>query len=356
MNTKKWFKNCIIAIVSAIVLIFALVLLVDPFFHYHKPIFKYKLIEPRYINDGISRHFDFDAVITGTSMSQNFKPSQMDVLFGTNSVKMSYEGAGYEELSACLERTLKRNPQVKTVLWTVDHNGLLRTPDWSQYSDYPTYLYDDNPLNDAPYVYNKYILYHALVPDVFMTLKGQDSMSMDEYASWDEPTGINCVYGGKYDDDDILPMEMELSEAEAAQVAQTFDENILSVVQAHPDTTFYIFITPYSMYNWYRLWATGQTYKYIEAQRIATERMLECPNVKLYTFFEHHEVIENLDNYRDEAHYAPWINEQIMNWIYEGEGLVTKENYEERIKTQADYYLNFDYDAWIDEIDDAYEE
>ena len=39
----------------------------DPYFHYHGPFssFSYRLYEERYINDGISRHFNYDAIITG---------------------------------------------------------------------------------------------------------------------------------------------------------------------------------------------------------------------------------------------------------------------------------------------------
>ena len=192
------------------------VVLVDPYFHYHKPFsfFSYRLSEERYINDGILRHFDCNAVITGTSMAQNFKTSEMDALLGTNSVKVPFSGAGYQELSQNLDRALERNGQLKTVLWAIDYNGLLREYDWQKYDDYPGYLYDDNPFNDTMYVFNKSILYHGLLPVVTMSLLGEPGTTMDEYSSWRNETGLAHIMLS-YDRENVkLAKEPEFGEKE----------------------------------------------------------------------------------------------------------------------------------------------
>ena len=124
-QAKKWFINCIVLLASVLLAIAVLVVVIDPYFHYHKPFsfLSYRLFEERYVNDGISRHFDYDAMITGTSMTQNFKTSEMDALFGTNAVKAPFSGAGYQELSNHLIRALQRNEKLKTVVWAIDYNG-----------------------------------------------------------------------------------------------------------------------------------------------------------------------------------------------------------------------------------------
>ena len=57
--------------------------IVDPYFHYHKPLagLEYAIYDERYQNDGIVKHFDYDAILTGTSMTENFKTSEFDALF-----------------------------------------------------------------------------------------------------------------------------------------------------------------------------------------------------------------------------------------------------------------------------------
>ena len=333
-----------------LLLLFVAVLIVDPFFHYHKPIVRYKLTDDlRYLNDGISRHFDFDGVIVGTSMAQNFKCSQFDELFGTKSVKLPYTGAGYEELGESMDRTLNRNPEVRAVLWAVDYNGLLRREDWTQYSDLPTYLYDENPLNDTPYVLNKDMFYHAFLPDIVKTIKKSDNTTMDEYAEKESEYGASMVYQGRH----ILPEidNPEFTPEDEKQVTESFENNIISVINAHPNTTFYLFFTPYSIYNWEGMNAENSINKYISAQRTATKLLLECPNVRLYSFFEHTEIICDLDNYRDEAHYSDEINAQLLEWMAEGEGLLTVDNYEDRIAWQREFYTGFDYDNYFDIIE-----
>lgn len=52
------------------------VIMVDPFFHYHKPdtaTYFYSLDNERSQNDGIIKNFKYDAVITGTSLVENFR-------------------------------------------------------------------------------------------------------------------------------------------------------------------------------------------------------------------------------------------------------------------------------------------
>lgn len=47
---------------------------IDPYFHYRKPNvdgYFYTLYNERSQNNGISKHFDYDALITGTSMTEN---------------------------------------------------------------------------------------------------------------------------------------------------------------------------------------------------------------------------------------------------------------------------------------------
>ena len=344
---RRWFFRCVGILAAAFFAEALLVVIVDPYFHYHKPLpfLSYRLYEERYINDGISRHFDFDAIITGTSMAQNFKPSEMDALFGTHSVKETFSGAGYQELSENLERALKRNPAITTVLWTVDYNGFLRAYDWVQYEDYPTYLYDDNPWNDVSYLFNKDVLYHAVLPNLAMTLKGQPPTTMDEYSSWERETGLHIIMQS-YDRENVSPEpDLTFDEEERRAVTQTIEQNITRVVNQYPDVTFYIFYPPYSICYWDALHIKGTLERQIMAEQTATELLLQCPNVRLYNFFDQYQVVCDPDYYCDDGHYSGEVNSMILRWMAEGTGLVTKENYRDKIQTELEFYLNFDYDS-----------
>ena len=350
---KKWFQKCIRGLLLLLVLIVAVVVFVDPYFHYHKPFdfMSYRLYEERYINDGIGRHFDYDAIITGTSMAQNFKPSEMDALFGTRAVKMPFSGAGYEELSENLDRALARNGNVKMVLWAVDFNGLLRSYDWQQYENYPTYLYDDNPFNDVSYVLNKSILYHGVMPNALMSLTGQPRTTMDEYSSWVNETGLEHIMLS-YDRNHVnIPATVDFGDTEKQTVIQTIENNFVDLIEKYPDTEFYLFYTPYSICYWDALNIKGTIQRQTEAEKLATEMLLKYPNVKLYNFFDQYEVICNPDYYNDDGHYSAEINSRILGWMAEGTGLLTQDNYEERLKEEQNFYLSYDYDSIYRELE-----
>ena len=347
MESAKWLKKCIAALVGSVVLIFVLCFVFDPYFHFHKPFsfVSYRLYDERYTNDGISRHFDYNAIVTGTSMAQNFKTSEMDSIFGTQSVKETFSGAGYQELSQNLERALKRNADLKTVIWTIDYNGLIRDKNWTQYEGYPTYLYDDDPWNDTEYVYNKSIFYHGVLTNIVKTVLRQPSTSMDEYSAWNKETGLQHIMQSYDRWEEKASMEQGLSAEEREMVIENIKENIVDLVDQYSDTTFYLFYTPYSICFWDFQNQEGLMLRQFEAEQIATELLLECPNVRLYNFFDKYDIICNLNNYRDKEHYSAEINSRILSWIKADEGLVTKENYMDKLEAEKEFYLNYDYES-----------
>lgn len=335
------------ALAGVILAMLVLFWIFDPYFHFHKPFsfVSYRLYNERYINDGISRHFDYNAIITGTSMAQNFKTSEADALFGVKSVKETFSGSDYKELSQNLGRALSRNKDLKTIIWTMDSNALLRDKDFTAYEGYPTYLYDDNPWNDVKYVFNKDVWYHGVLVNIARTLKGMPSTTFDEYSSWEKETGYEHVMANYDRWEEKAPEAPPLSAGDAEMVRGNISQNFIELVNKYPDTTFYIFYTPYSICWWDFMNQEGMINYYLDAELIATELFLECPNVRLYNFHDQYDVITNLDNYRDKEHYSSEINSMILEWMASGKGLVTKENYGQRHEREKEYYLNYDYEC-----------
>lgn len=345
---KRWFIKCIVFLVSVLVLITMLVVIVDPYFHFHKPFsfISYRLYDERYINDGISRHFDYDAIITGTSMAQNYKVSELNELFGVNAVKETFSGAGFQEITDNLDRALKRNPNIKKVFYSLDYNGLIREYDWCKYLDeYPTYLYDDNVVNDVRYIFNKTVLYHGVLTDVMMTIKGQPSTTMDEYSSWDKELGLEYILN-QYNREDIYGyLKPTLEEREEKIVRQNIQTNLIELANRYPNVEFYMFYSPYSIIYWDDLMMDNAIERQLMAEEVADEMLLKCKNIKLYNFNDQYDIITNLDNYRDKEHYGAHINSSILKWISEDTGLLNEDNYMERVMEERSFFMNYDYDS-----------
>ena len=114
MTAAKWTRNFILLLALLLVSCMMMTAVIDPFFHYHAPLagFYYKLDNERSQNNGIIRHFDYDAVITGTSVTENFKTSEFDRLFHAKAIKVSFSGATYKEIGenlrlACSTRKVR---------------------------------------------------------------------------------------------------------------------------------------------------------------------------------------------------------------------------------------------------------
>ena len=176
------------------------------------------------------------------------------------------------------------------------------------------------------------------------TVTGQPKTTMDEYSAWDKETGLKYIMESYERWDEKAPMAEALEPEEREMVAANINENFVDLVNQYPNTTFYIFITPYSICFWDFLNQEGLMLRQFEAEQIATELLLACPNVKLYNFNDQYEVICNLDYYRDKEHYSPEVNSMILRWLKSGEGLVTKENYLQRLEQEKQFYLQYDYE------------
>lgn len=328
-----------------------LVYSVDPFFHYHAPRadLYYPFTNERYDSDGILWHFDYDAVITGTSMTECFRPSQLDALFNTRSVKVPSYGASYHEISQRLRRGF-RTHGIRMVVWGLDQDKMIRDPEWMRddLGDYPYYLYDDNPFNDVKYLLNKEVLFEKVIPILENKRDGAAGGhdGFDDYVNWSE----HVAYGpdeALEDFEDFTPADAAdlkaLTPEEEQMVRGNVDENVASLAAAHPDTLFCLFLTPYSVVYWGQESHDGTLDRQLAAERILLEELMPYANVLVLSYNNCPEVIENLDNYRDALHYGGWINDRILEDFATQSWCIRPENLNEYLEEESHYLHSFDY-------------
>ncbi|MCM1027880.1 MAG: hypothetical protein NC432_15760 [Roseburia sp.] len=176
MKASVWNKIVLGATGGILALVAAVTAWIDPFLHYHAPLagLQYPLKDERYQNDGIMRNFSYDAIITGTSMCQNFRVSEFDELWGTTAIKVCYSGGSYKEIDESVRRALEYQNDVRYVLRSLDSNRLNYPADQNEYEGYPTYLYDRNPFNDVNYLLNKEVV-PKTVAVINYTRSGQET-------------------------------------------------------------------------------------------------------------------------------------------------------------------------------------
>lgn len=348
MEAKKWTIRTLCLLISVLIFISAITVIIDPFFHYHKPLsfLQYPFFNERYINDGITKHFEYDSIITGTSMTQNFKTSEFDKLWNTESIKVSFSGASYKEVNDILTQAFSKNSDIKYVLRSLDYSYLLKDKDHMRFDFdyYPRYLYDKNPFNDVKYILNKAVFKNDLEVLMF-TKNGNHSPTFDEYGNWygEYTFGKEAILKDHIRAD--IKEEQQLTSDQKLIIEDSIRQNVLSLTRKHPNTTFYLFFTPYSILYWDSLKRGGTLDLNVEAEKTAIELLINEKNIQLYSFTNNFELTCNLDNYKDVAHYSQDVNSQILKWIKNGDYRITKSNYLGYLDEIRNYYNNYDYDS-----------
>lgn len=360
INFRKWFISIMVTIWGILITVVVMVVYVDPFFHYHSAVdgLNYSLTistknDPgyleRYVNDGIAKHFQYDAFITGTSMAENFSTDELDDLFGTNSVKMTFSGASYKEINDNCRVALENNKNVKMVIRCLDYSSFFSDVNEMKHeaSYYPQYLYNKNIFDDANYFLNKDVVVFSgnILYSTFMDTK-EDSLNFNTYANWMEyyPNFGKEMVLKTYSRPPKSEEEVIFTKADEEIVSQLIENNVLSLVEEYPDVDFYFFFPPYSIYWWDTMNQCGYISRHLEAERVVVNMLLQHDNVHLFSYFDQTDIITNLDNYRDQIHYGEWVNSYILQTMATGEHEITKENYDEYWNYISDFYKNFDYD------------
>ncbi len=350
MKTATYLKITIIGTLLLLIGFAGINIYIDPLFHYHAPTegIEYPLWDERYMNDGIVRNFEYDAILTGTSMTQNFKPSQFDAHYGTTMVKVPFAGGSYKEINRLLQRAFAENDNIRYVVRGLDLTGLIRDKDMWTHEDYPDYLYDDNIWNDVEYVLNKDI-YFTFTEYVFTFMDvGGKSSTFDIYQNWAWNYEYNAnAMKESWERDERVEEENPLTEEDIQIIVENMEQNVLDLVKEYPETKFYFFIPPYSICYWDSLVRNGELDKVIDAQQLQIELLLEYPNVKVFSFFDEIDIICNLGYYKDAIHYNQYVTDFIMESMINGENLITEENYMEYIDYIRTFYSCFDYDTFF---------
>ena len=350
MSFKKWVVCFVSLFAAALVLLGSVTVVIDPFFHYHAPLpfLQYDIFYQRYQNDGVIKHFDYDAVITGNSLCENFKSSELDALFGTHSIKVPFSGASSKELDLNDRAAIKANSDIRLIVMDIDCDNLISDKDMMSYDadDYPSFLYDNDPFNDVKYLFNKSIFKTSL-DTVSYTLAGNKTTSFDDYSFWDtpdQPYGRDLILA-TYSRPDAAGETLHMTAADAELVTGNITQNILETARANPQIEFYLFFPPFSVYYWDKQQRLGTLERQLEAQQLAVELMLECDNIHLFSFMDEFGLVTDFDRYKDYIHYDSRVNSWMLECMVSDEHRLTRDNYRDYFTRIYGFYTAYDYDA-----------
>ena len=354
MQPKRWLAGLLGIFLAGLAGCMALVIWVDPFFQYHKPLawFPYLVDNQVNQNPGLAKHMDYDGILIGSSMTASFNTNWFEELMGMKTQKLSYNGSYPKDLSNIMQLVFDaKGDQVKAVYMAVDQSTFSADPEETKFP-VTDYLYDDNVFNDVPYLLNKDVLLDYILRPLADRKDASDWAEL--YKPWWTDEYYNKANVLMYYE---AAEEKQEEEALAADyfkdaVEENLQKNILPYIEAHPETEFYIFYPPYSILFWNDVTREKELEAVIGRLEYMTERLLNYENVHVFNFLGKEDIICNLNNYADYMHYHKNVCRYITECFATGENELHPENYGQAFDEIRTLAMSYDYPAiWDDWYD-----
>jgi len=305
---------------------------------WYKPVFS---TEQRYQNPGLAKHYDYDTIIIGTSMTENFLPSVVDQAIGGKTMKLSIRGSTAGEHYEIAKLALDTG-KVKTVIWGLDYFSLKSgVPD--DQGPFPFYLYDDNFWNDYKYWFNE-STYEQLFKGLVKQWRSGKPQELETLYNWHAASAFSEFLVVKhFREARNEEAYFSLNEDPLEDIQASFDRYILSLVEAYPEVEFKFYYPPYSILRQV-VWKETNPERYenqLTMKKWMFERFDRHANAQVYDFQSEAVWTFDLDLYKDMSHHSQDVN----TWIAEAIGrqdphyLVTEANvdaYADTLRQQVD--------------------
>lgn len=347
MSERKWTVILIAALFVSLLVFAGAMFFLDPVLNYgpEKEFIPYYHYSTLYTNPGIAKHYEYDAVMVGTSMIQNTDVDKCDEVWGCNMVRLPYSGGTSYDMKSILEICFDSGNDIKTVYWELDQFQLLNSSTEHRYP-VPEYLYNYTWTDDLSYLLNMDVMYHYGLNNVLGSLRGQTAAAERRGITLAGTFNKEAVLSG-YNRPEVSGEKTVFEGTVLQTVVDANLENITSMVEKHPDTEFVFFMPPFSVLYWDQEVRKGTFEATMDATQYALDHLLDYENVTVYYYQGEADIISNLDNYKDFSHYGNWINDLLTEYIFVGRNQVTKENCAAVIQELRDYVNSFDYEALL---------
>lgn len=329
---NKWLKRLLIIILIQLVLVAGVVVAFDPFYQYHAPWFGLEAV----LNDrdnqmpGTIRNFDYDSVLVGSSVAENFDSSFLDKTYNAQTLKIIRASGSMADLLYYLEQAHARQ-ELKQVFWSLDIFALDAPLEVTLGQDgVPKYLHTSSVLDDIPYLFNKEVLLEKIP---YMLACSFKEINTGGHAyDWSRGKNFSAAGAMRVYNRDAIGPEVEMPQKPTSEKQELIAANIGMLVEeiiSHPETSYRILFPPYSLLWWDCAYLNGDLDKNLYCLEQAFEALLPLENVEIYYFQAESEIVCNLDNYMDMVHYTPAINQHMLDCMADGEMRLTEENYRE---------------------------
>jgi len=346
---KKWTICTLLCIFLCIIFLIVSVVVIDPFLQFHMPWVSLEVPFNRetqaYINPGLAKNYEYDSLLIGSSVSENFFASDVDALFDCKTLKLPYAGGSSKNYEYIMDVAFK-NHDLQYVFLSLDMFALYLDYTVPNNNPVPLYLYNDNLFEKTNYVLNKDIM--TRVFNMLISNNRQDiEDSLDKAYNWHNSQRYSQErvleqYNRMEQSTKILPSDFYYKNIDGSF------ENISPYILDHPETTFVVFYPPYSVIQYDAYQREGSLDAFLSGMQYSMEKLLSFDNVELYSFANCTEIITNLDFYREMMHFSQDINKYMLEEIAKKNYRITDENYKKETEKLRAFIADYDYNRYFE--------
>ncbi len=329
---KKFFRGFALIAFGLLGITMLIVVLIDPFFHYHAPWFGLKPVQTKkeFQVDGALDHLDYDALLLGSSVTVNINTNAYDEAFGCHTLKACANAADPCTLCYFVERGAKHQ-ELRHVFWGLDCGSLFYDVVEDPTSGQVLYLRDQNPINDIEYLWNIDVFLKEIPNMIAVSYlhdyDAGDAYEFTKYNDYDIETVLNFYTP----EGEIHPMKDPANTEEMANVYANVDL-MEKMVLEHPDTQFHFHFSIFSILWWDIHYRAGHVEQYLTAWKYAVSVLDQYENVTFYSgIFNDPDYLMNLELYCDYAHCDYATNQLQARSVTEADRIITADTVDEEL-------------------------
>lgn len=339
MDPKSWLKYFSIIVLILIMVLSMATYIIDPLYYYDYEA-STKIINPRFSNAGLIKNYEYDTVIIGSSMVQNFNMDSFRDKMNLYPLKVTAGGLTTKEQISLYEM-IEQEGKASTFIMSIDiHTMAKEGADNVAQKKFPSYLYNDTAFDDYNYLIGYEVWMRFLPVNLAFWMIDKANVTMSDNLEYYIDVDKIGDWSNDYSYSEEVVKEKYLSKIDATtslmipQIEDNISYNIEILAQSivlESDKQYIFFFPPYSALFWFKAKEEDYFDLLMNGKKEFIQRFSGYENIRIIDMQDCCEIID-LDNYRDATHYNPVIQESIIDKIVDGSCDVKEENMDVKIE------------------------
>lgn len=345
-TSKKFLETFAISAIVILLGIGFIGYIIDPFFQFRVNTNSRYILNPRLVNGGLAKNYNYNTVLLGSSMVQNYNMSILrENHLDMRPVKLSSGGMNIPEMEYLYSFVNKDS--TKEFIINVD---IALFNQFGIGNRYPKYLYDDGILNKLKYLYGYETWMQYIPADIGMTLYFK--IKKDIPLTYRMKTNIDDIGNNSFDvlynADNVkaqylngISVSPQVMEDMKLRMEETLDSLLTHMeINKHKGVRYTFVFSSYSALYWYHARRYNYYDPFMDFVYYFNKSVEKYDNTRIAFFFDREEITD-LNYYSDITHFGPVLSDTILTNVYNPKYELNSQNIDSRMSAVDDLVNSF---------------